>query len=101
MTLYIVPCAWDRGIDLKQEWNVTIATLSSKGQITLPAAARRALGLKAGDRITVEERGGEIVLRPARDFFALKGYLGRARPRDEERSAMRNAAAGEGGGGRT
>jgi AbrB family looped-hinge helix DNA binding protein len=66
----------------------------------LPAAARRALGLRAGDRITVEERDGESVLRPARDFFALKGYLGQARPRQEERSAMLDAAAGEGGRGR-
>jgi AbrB family looped-hinge helix DNA binding protein len=76
---------------------MTIATLSSKGQITLPAAARRSLGLHAGDRVTVEERDKEIVVRRARDFFALKGYLGRALPREQEREAMRKAAAGRAG----
>jgi AbrB family looped-hinge helix DNA binding protein len=76
---------------------MTIATLSSKGQITLPAEARRTLGLRSGDRVAIEERGGEIVVRRARDFFALKGYLGRALPREKERSAMRRAAVREPG----
>lgn len=43
------------------------ATLTSKGQITLPAAVRTALGLCNGDRIaiTVDEAGdGSAVLRP-------------------------------------
>ena len=72
---------------------MTIATLSSKGQITLPAAARRAIGVAAGDRVAIETRGEEIVVRRARDFFALQGYLGRALPRGEERAAMAKAAA--------
>ena len=71
---------------------MTIATLSSKGQITLPAAARRALGLRPGDRVIVEERKEEIVIRRARDFFALAGFLGRALPRERERDALRGAA---------
>ena len=39
--------------------------VSSRGQITLPSELRKSLGLKEGGVVTVEERGGEIVLRPA------------------------------------
>ena len=37
-------------------------TLSSKGQIVLPAAARRRLGLRAGAVFNCSVRGEEIVL---------------------------------------
>jgi len=40
-------------------------TLSSKGQIVLPANARRRLGLKAAAKFTCHVRDGEIVLTPA------------------------------------
>ena len=75
---------------------MTIATLSSKGQITLPAAARRLMGLATGDRVAIETRDEEIVVRRARDFFALQGFLGRALPREEERIAMAKAVARKG-----
>ncbi len=39
--------------------------VSPRGQITLPAELRKLLGLKEGGVVTVEERRGEIVLRPA------------------------------------
>ena len=77
---------------------MTIATLSSKGQITLPAAARRSVGLKFHDRVAIETRGEEIIVRKARDFFALKGFLGRALPRDKERAAMMKAKIRQTGG---
>jgi AbrB family looped-hinge helix DNA binding protein len=38
--------------------------VSTKHQISVPSAARRALGIKAGDRLTVEVREGEIALKP-------------------------------------
>ncbi len=38
--------------------------VSSRGQITLPAAIRKRLGLRGGDAVLVERRGGEIVLKP-------------------------------------
>jgi AbrB family looped-hinge helix DNA binding protein len=37
-----------------------IATITSKGQITLPAQHRKAWGLKPGDQIAFDPRGGEI-----------------------------------------
>jgi AbrB family looped-hinge helix DNA binding protein len=39
--------------------------VSSRGQITLPAAMRRALGLSGNTVVTAEEREGKIVLTPA------------------------------------
>lgn len=39
--------------------------VSSRGQITLPAATRKRLGIKGGDVVIVEDRGSEIVLKPA------------------------------------
>lgn len=40
------------------------ATVSSKGQIVLPAPLRRALGLRAKSKILIEEREGGIFIRP-------------------------------------
>ena len=39
--------------------------VSSRGQITLPAATRKRLGIKGGDVVILEDRGNEIVLKPA------------------------------------
>ena len=38
--------------------------VSSRGQITLPAALRKRLGIKSGDVMILEDRGDEIVLKP-------------------------------------
>ncbi len=39
--------------------------MSARGQITLPADLRHRLGIKEGGGVTLEERHGELVLRPA------------------------------------
>ncbi|MBI4704393.1 MAG: AbrB/MazE/SpoVT family DNA-binding domain-containing protein [Deltaproteobacteria bacterium] len=59
---------------------MSVATVSSKGQITLPAGLRRRLGIAPGDRVVIEAAGDAIVVRPAADLFALAGFLGRALP---------------------
>jgi len=38
--------------------------VSTKHQIAVPSAARKALGIKAGDRLMVEIRKDEIALKP-------------------------------------
>ncbi len=55
------------------------ATLSSKGQITLPRQVRQALGVTTGDRLdfTVEPSGQVRVQAAADDVRALKGLLRR------------------------
>jgi AbrB family looped-hinge helix DNA binding protein len=37
--------------------------MSSKGQVVIPKSIRSQLGFEEGDRITVEARDGEIILR--------------------------------------
>jgi AbrB family looped-hinge helix DNA binding protein len=39
--------------------------VTGRGQITLPAKVRKRLGLTTGGVLVLEERNGEIVLRPA------------------------------------
>lgn len=41
------------------------AQISKRGQITLPADVRKALGLKPGDTLVVRLEAGRIVLEPA------------------------------------
>lgn len=52
--------------------------LRPKNQITVPAAAVRALGLQPGDRLIVEVRAGELRLRPLHASYAgaLAGMYG-------------------------
>jgi AbrB family looped-hinge helix DNA binding protein len=63
---------------------MTTATISSKSQITLPAAACREVGIKPHDRVLVEVREGAIVIRSAPDLADFKGIRGKALPRDVE-----------------
>ena len=39
--------------------------VSGRGQITLPASIRKQLGLAAGSAVIIEERHGEMTLKPA------------------------------------
>jgi AbrB family looped-hinge helix DNA binding protein len=41
-----------------------LARLSSKGQLVIPKALRRKLGLQAGTRFEVHSQDGKIVLEP-------------------------------------
>lgn len=42
-----------------------VLTVSSRGQITLPAGMRRHLGIAPGGAVIVEELDGELRLKPA------------------------------------
>jgi len=39
-------------------------TISSKGQLVLPAKVRRQLRLAQGERLSIEVRGDSVILRP-------------------------------------
>lgn len=60
---------------------MTTATLTSKGQITVPAAVREALGVDAGDRVEFIEiaPGRYEFIAATRSVTALKGMFGKAR----------------------
>jgi AbrB family looped-hinge helix DNA binding protein len=59
-----------------------IATVTSKGQITLPSRIRKELGLKAGDKVAfVEDGHGDYHIRTGRPSFAdLRGIAKTKRP---------------------
>ena len=56
---------------------MTTATMTSKGQITIPAEIRQRMGLGTGDRIEfVELETGDFAIKPAiDDVSSLKGAL--------------------------
>lgn len=58
---------------------MTTATLTSKGQITIPADVRRALNVQTGDRVEfVQVQPGRFELVAAtRSVRELKGMLGK------------------------
>ena len=76
---------------------MTSATVSSKSQITLPAAACREVGIKPHDRVLIEVREKAIVVRPAPDLMSLAGALGRALAPGEEAAATARAMARKAG----
>ena len=54
---------------------MSTARVSSKGQITLPAAARRKLGIEPHSRVEVLVQDAEIVIRPIKQISDLAGIF--------------------------
>ncbi len=50
--------------------------VSRRGQITLPAAIRKRAGIMQGGTVIIEDRGNELVLRPAA-VFEIEMYTDR------------------------
>ena len=81
---------------------MTTATLSSKGQITVPAAVRAAMGVDVGDRVEFVEiaPGRYEFIAATRSVTALKGmFEAPARPvsiEDMNAAIARRGAAGSG-----
>jgi antitoxin PrlF len=54
------------------------ATLTSKGQVTLPKSVRERLGVEAGDRLEfIESEQGFLIVAATRDIRSLKGIVSR------------------------
>ncbi len=56
------------------------ARITSKGQITIPQEVRRALGVRAGDRLLFESDGKGMRVRPMRNKSAFSKYRGIGNP---------------------
>jgi AbrB family looped-hinge helix DNA binding protein len=56
------------------------ATLTSKGQITVPREVRHALGVRIGDKLLFESDGKGVRLRPVRSRIAFSKYCGIGHP---------------------
>ena len=70
------------------------ATITSKGQITIPKEVREALGVSAGDRVefVAEEEGVYRVVAATRDVRHLKGLVPKP-PKPVTVDAMNRAVA--------
>jgi AbrB family looped-hinge helix DNA binding protein len=51
------------------------ATVTSKGQVTIPKEVRDALGVQTGDRVTFQVQEGGAVLRKVPSFLHLAGSV--------------------------
>jgi AbrB family looped-hinge helix DNA binding protein len=78
--------------------NVWEATISAKGQVTIPKEIRETLNLRPGDQLVYSVIDGEIIVTPKNiDMKDLAGYLGdppNGRATLEEIDAAVVAAAG-------
>ncbi|MDP2936078.1 MAG: AbrB/MazE/SpoVT family DNA-binding domain-containing protein [Dehalococcoidia bacterium] len=80
-----------------------MATLTSKGQVTLPKAIRDALGLGPGSQVEFELEEGKIVLRkrvPVETLQRWEGYLRSQLPAgsvDEMMELLRGERVPDGG----
>ena len=72
---------------------MSVATVSSKGQITLPARLRRAVGIEPHRHVMIEAEDGRLVIRPLKSLRDMAGFAGAARAASEERQGMVDAAA--------
>ena len=57
---------------------MTAVRVSDKGQVTIPAEARKRLGINPRTRLDVEVRGDELVLRPVKSIMDLRGIFSEA-----------------------
>ncbi|MGC8702863.1 MAG: type II toxin-antitoxin system PrlF family antitoxin [Thiomonas sp.] len=56
-----------------------VATLTSKGQLTVPKSIRQALGVGTGSKVAFDLRGGEVVVTRAeaeQEDPAISAFLG-------------------------
>jgi antitoxin PrlF len=56
------------------------ATITSKGQITVPREVRRILGVRAGDKLMFENDETGVRVRPVRSQTAFSKYRGIGNP---------------------
>jgi len=56
------------------------ATITSKGQITVPREVRRMLGVRSGDKLLFESDGKGVRIRPIKNRSAFSKYRGIGNP---------------------
>jgi antitoxin PrlF len=71
------------------------STVTQRGQVTIPAAVRRLLGAKTGDKVAFRVEDGEIRLAPMR--FTIETAFGSVKPlsRPEDFKHISRAAVDE------
>lgn len=54
-------------------------SITSQGQISIPAKIRRLLGLSKTSKAIVSVENGKMTIEPVKDFLAMRGSLKNAR----------------------
>lgn len=70
-----------------------IATITTKGQITIPVSIRKAYGLHPNDRVDFIAEGDRIVLVPVKTLRDYRGSVTGSGNPDQERPAAKDAVA--------
>ncbi len=76
---------------------MSTATVTSKGQITIPVDVRRRLGLESGDRVEFVEVDGGFAINPASDDVRVLNGLLRNPAKPVSMSEMNAAIRARGG----
>ena len=66
------------------------ARMSAKGQITIPVAVRRRLGLQAGEKIIFMEKSGNVFITAENEVGSSAGFLSKDKRRAILRSLYRS-----------
>lgn len=77
------------------EENMAEATISAKGQVTIPKSIRRLMELKANDKVVFVPDGNRLILEPVRgDISSLYGSVAHKGAPLDFAKVRRDAAAG-------
>lgn len=52
-----------------------IVSITSQGQMSIPAPIRRKLGMDRSKKAAITERDGKLLIEPVKDLLDLKGSL--------------------------
>lgn len=75
-----------------------LVSITSQGQISIPAKIRRELGLSKNSKAIVSKEKGRVVIEPIKDLLSMKGSLkSNKKPlsNDELHSVVAQAVADE------
>lgn len=67
------------------------ATITSQGQITIPAVIRRLLRMEETRKVALRADGNEVIIRPLRDILEFRGIFASKKRRRFSRVAERRA----------
>ncbi|HHO47326.1 MAG TPA: AbrB/MazE/SpoVT family DNA-binding domain-containing protein [Desulfobacteraceae bacterium] len=70
-----------------------IATVTTKGQVTIPVSIRNKYGIHPNDRVDFITEGDRIILVPVKTLRDFRGVVAGSGNPDEERQAAKEALA--------
>lgn len=65
-------------------------SVDERGRVLVPKDLREKLGIISGEKLRVDERDGEVVLRPVKSGESLKGLKGIVKDSDVRPDEVKN-----------